>query len=988
MASRLFLIDGMALAYRSHFAFAARPIRTSKGFNTSALFGFLSTVLDILETESPTHLAVASDTPAPTPRHVLYPEYKAQREAMPEELASALPHLPRLIEALRLPFIRLDGFEADDLIGTLAKRAEKDGFETYMVTPDKDFGQLVSATTKLWKPGKQGSPPEVLGPAEVCARWSIQRVDQVIDMLGLMGDASDNIPGVPGVGEKTAAKLLAQYDTLEGVLAHGAEIKGKLGESVRAHAEIARLSRQLATIITDAPVQESFDRFAVGLRDHDQLQALCVEFEFNSLGRRLFGDAFKAGRGTPSSTPPPSPGSPLKPKPKARTPKTEQGQQDLFGDPAPSATATSSATPDSQTPDSEPTAPTEFNETTEPGAQPSSTSLPALATAADVPHHYRLVTTHEERLELIRALLQQPAVCFDTETTGLDPRSASLLGVSFSFEPGRAWYVSTRGSDAEPVEASQVKAVLEDLAPFFRQEHLEKVGHNLKFDLLILQSQGLSVVGPFFDTMIAHALAEPELRHGMDYLSEALLGYSPIPIERLIGPKGAGQKTMDQVPLADVAEYAAEDADVTWQLRQKLAPLLAERQLERVFREVEMPALPAIVAMEHHGIRLDTAALAQFSRELASDMARFESEVHRLAGREFNVNSPKQLGEVLFDELKLLEKPKRTPSGQYATDEQTLLGLAGLHPVVQSLLDYRSVAKLKSTYADALPGAVSPVTGRVHTTFHQAATATGRLSSVDPNLQNIPIRTERGQEIRRAFVAREGWQLLSADYSQIELRIIAALSREEAMIQAFRDGQDIHRATAARVFSVAPEDVTAEMRRRAKMVNFGIAYGISAFGLSQRLGIPRSESAKIIEHYFASYPGIRRYIDQTIEFARQHGYVETLTGRRRLLRDIQSANATTRGAAERNAINTPIQGTAADMIKVAMGRIQSAFVSRSLRSQLLLQVHDELVFDLHPEEDQVVREIVESGMRDALPLPGNVPIEVEIGVGRTWLEAH
>ena len=979
MEHRLFLLDGMALAYRAHFAFAHRPIRTSAGLNTSALYGFTATVLDILEAGKPTHIAVALDTPAPTARHIAYPEYKAQREAMPEDLANALPHLRRWLDALRIPTLVLDGYEADDIIGTLVRRAEPAGFVSYMVTADKDFGQLVSENTLLWKPGKQGAEVEILKPADVCARWGIQRVEQVIDMLGLMGDASDNIPGIPGVGEKTAAKLLSQYDSLEGVLAAADQIKGKLGESVRANAPLARLSRQLATIDTQVPIEIALEELKLRPRDDDAVQALCVEFEFNSLGRRLLGDSFKAGRGF---KPAPSPA------PTRRSTTPDPRQDDLFGNSSaqpPLATPSGgTALPNSSGGDSSaPASETTGELASEPGA--SEPPKPILKTILDVPHDYQLVATHADRRQLARTLAQQPAFCFDTETDGLDPRTTHLLGVAFSFESGKGFYLSITPPPGKAITHPP------ELVPFlslFANPHILKVGHNLKFDLAILGAHGVPVAGPYFDTMIAHALCEPELRHGMDFLSEALLGYSPIPIEHLIGPKGPDQKNMSEVPVAAVAEYAAEDADVTWQLYQRLGPALREQNLEHVFHDVEMPLIPALVSMESEGIRIDAAALAEFSRDLAKEMAAAEADVHRLAGHPFNVHSPKQLGTVLFDELRLVEKPRKTPSGQYATDEQTLQNLADEHAIVRRLLDHRTVSKLKSTYADALPQAISPQTGRVHTTFHQATTTTGRLSSVDPNLQNIPIRTERGQEIRRAFVARDGWLLLSADYSQIELRIIASLAREEAMIAAFRQGLDIHAATAARVFSVGLEAVTAEMRRRAKMVNFGIAYGISAFGLAQRLSIPRGEASEIIRQYFESYPGIRRYMDDTIASAKANGFVLTLTGRRRRLRDITSANAAVRGAAERNAINTPIQGTAADMIKIAMARIHEGIRQQHLRSRLLLQVHDELVFDLAPGEEPALRALAEERMRTALPLPGDVPIVVEIGTGHTWLEAH
>jgi DNA polymerase-1 len=959
MRKRLFLLDGMALVYRAHFAFIGRPIRTSRGFNTSALYGFVTTLLDILEKGEPTHLAVAFDTEAPTPRHREFPAYKATRQEMPEELSAALPHVRRFVEAFRLRSLSLDGYEADDLIGTLARRAEAAGFETFMVTPDKDFGQLVTERTRLWRPGYKGGDAEIWGPAEVCARWGIARVDQVVDLLGLMGDASDNIPGVPGVGEKTAAKLIAQYGSLEGVLAHAGEIKGKLGEALRQYADQARLSRRLATILTDVPLAVDLEDLRIGPRDDAALRALCAEFEFNAIGRRLFGDQFHAGRASPHAAAAPAPKTPAAAPP--------AGERDLFGQPWEPAGPRGEP----------PAAPVE--------TAPEPVRRSGVRTLAEVPHRYELVNTPEALNALVKRLAGREWFAVDTETDHLDPQQARLLGVAFSDAAGTGWYVPVSGPDSPALAA---------LKPLLEDPRSGKVGHNLKFDLNVLRWHGVTVRGPLFDTMIAHAVLEPEQRHGLNYCAEVYLNYAPIPIEQLIGPRGPGQRSLAEVPPEHVAEYAAEDADVAWQLQEHFRPLLRAHHAERVFFEVEMPALPAIAAMEFEGVRVDAGVLAELSAQLARLMAEHERAIHRLAGVEFNVNSNKQLGEVLFEKLRLADQPKRTATGQYATDEQTLQALAGDHEIVRRVLEYRAVAKLKSTYADALPAAISPRTGRVHTTFHQAATVTGRLSSQDPNLQNIPIRSDLGQEIRRAFVAREpgpdgaAWAILSADYSQIELRILAAMSGEPAMIEAFRRGADIHAATATRVFGVAPEAVTPEQRRQAKVVNFGIVYGISAFGLAQRLGIPRANAAALIEQYFASYPGIRDYIERTLAEARQRGYVETLTGRRRVLRDINSANATVRGAAERNAINTPIQGTAADMIKLAMGRIHAEFERRGLRSRMVLQVHDELVFDLCRPEEAEVRELVAGAMRHALPLPHAVPVEVDLGVGPNWLEAH
>lgn len=936
MAKTLYLLDGMALAYRAHFAFIARPIMTSAGVNTSALYGFANTLIELLKNRQPTHWAVVFDTAAPTARHTAFPEYKAQRQEMPEDLSLALPAIRRLCEAMRVPVLTLDGYEADDIIGTLALRAEMEGFDTYMVTPDKDFGQLVSEHTFIYKPGTGGAPPEILGVTEVCQRWEVSSPAQVIDILALMGDAVDNIPGIPGIGEKTAKKLVAQFGSLEALLERTAELKGKQREKVETYAEQARLSKQLATINVTAPVTVTLDELAVQPLDEAATKVVLIEFEFNSLGRRLFGDDFKAGRGGKSS------------ETKAPTP-------------APAA--------------AEP-----------PPAVPAA----ALKTIKDTPHDYRIARTAEERASLITQLLQQPAFCFDTETSSLDEQTAELTGLAFSWEAHTGWYVPLP-------PGAEGRAILEEFKPVFARTDVELIGHNLKFDLNVLAWHGLEPQGRLFDTMLAHALLEPDQRHNMDYLSEVYLGYTPIPITSLLGEKrkgGAdlfgGQLTMREVSETDlerVAEYAAEDADVTWQLAAVLRPLLEEKGLTRVAQHIEMPLLPVLGRMERAGILLDGAALKAMSQTLAKELARLEKEIHELGGGPFNLNSPKQLGEVLFDRLRLSEKPKKTKTGQYQTSEDILLELEAKHPIIAKILDYREAAKLKSTYVDALPQAVSPRTGRVHTSYLQLLTATGRLSSNNPNLQNIPIRTPLGREIRRAFVATPDCVLLSADYSQIELRVMAALSGDEALREAFAHGHDIHAATASRVYGVPMDQVLPEMRRTAKMVNFGIIYGISAFGLAQRLGIPRTQANALIENYFKLYPGIKAYIEATIAKARENGYVETLCGRRRLLRDINSANATTRAAAERIAINTPIQGTAADMIKLAMNAIDAALRERGLRTKMLLQVHDELVFEVPEVELPTVTPLVEDLMKNALPLEG-VPIVVESGYGRNWLEAH
>lgn len=931
----------MALLYRAHFAFIRSPIFTSDRVNTSALYGFTTTLLDIIQNQKPTHIAVALDTAAPTPRHEIFPAYKAQRDEIPEDIAMAIPQTKRLLAAMNIPLLVKDGWEADDIIGTIAKRAEAGDCETFMVTPDKDFGQLVSVKTKIFKPGRAGGDVEILGVAEVCERWGIDRPEQVIDLLGLMGDASDNIPGIKGVGEKTATDLIKAHGSIEAVIANADKLKGKLAEKVRAGAEMAILSKKLATIMCDAPVEQSLAELQLREHDAEALKAFLSEFEFNAIGKRLFGEDFKAGRGR------------LEKAGQAASLPTSQSATaaDLFAGPA--------------------------------EAEPAAAKL---QTIADTQHTYQLIRAKADRSALIKELLKQPCFCFDSETSSLDPRDTEIVGLSFSWQAGTGCFVLF------PRDKLAAKEVLEEFREVFTRQGVEKIGHNLKFDLSVLLAHGLEVAGPFFDTMLAHSLIEPDQRHGMDYCSEVYLNYTPVPISSLIGEHKDlfGESSMAEVAAKEpqkVADYAAEDADVTWQLAQKFRPLLAPIGQERVFHEIETPLLPALTRMETWGVKIDVQALREFGVELDKKAAEMQRRIHEVAGTPFNLNSPKQLGEVLFDRLRLLDKPKKTATGQYQTNEQVLQSLAGAHPIVADILDYREVTKLKSTYVDALPAAVSRATGRVHTTFHQLMAGTGRMASTNPNLQNIPIRTEQGREIRKAFIPGEtGWVLLSADYSQIELRVMASLSSDPAMIEAFVNRQDIHQATAARVYGVALEDVLPEMRRTAKMVNFGIIYGISAFGLSQRLGIPRSEAATIIESYFAKFPGVKRYLESIVETARKQGFVETLTGRRRYLRDIASQNATIRAAAERVAMNAPIQGSAADMIKLAMIKIDRALVQGRFRARMLLQVHDELLFELPQNEVEPVTALVKEAMVGALPL--NVPIEVETGTGLTWLEAH
>ena len=926
--NRLFLLDGMALIYRAHFALIRSPIYTSNRVNTSALFGFTNTLLDLIEKQSPTHLAVAFDTSDPTPRHEIYPEYKANRDAMPEDLALQLPHVKRLVEAFNIPVIECPGWEADDVIGTLAKKAEELGeFETYMVTPDKDFAQLVTDTTRIYKPGRQGSEPEILDRAAICENWMVEDPLQTIDILGLWGDASDNIPGVPGVGEKTAKKLVAQFGSVEKLLEGTDQLKGKQKENVENNKEQALLSKKLVTIMTDAPVEVGFDEIKITDRNDEAIQSLFVEFEFNSLGKRLFGKDFQSGRGH----------------------NTSEGEADLS---------------------------------------------PDLKTIDDFDKDYRSIRSDDAdgRTKLIAELQTRKAFCFDLETTSLDEKTTDIIGLAFSWKEHEATYVEVTTDAAG-------KAIVEEFREIFANTGIEKIGHNLKFDIGVLQWRGFTVAPPVFDTMLGHSLIEPDQRHKMDYLAESILGYTPISYDSVFGKEAekSGQMNLfDEAEMTGtgpdfeaVAQYACEDADITWQLASLLKEKVKELDQEKVLYEIECPLVPVLVAMEAEGIRVDPGTLSDIGGILGERIETLQKAVFEAADTEFNLNSPKQVGEVLFDKLKLVEKPKKTKTGQYKTDEQTLKSLAASHQIVRDMLSYREAAKLKSTYVDALPESIFPGTGRIHTTFHQLMTATGRLASNNPNLQNIPIRSDQGREIRRAFVPRsDEFTLLAADYSQIELRVMASLCEDPAMIEAFQNDQDIHTTTAARVFGVSNDEVTSDMRRTAKMVNFGIIYGISAFGLSQRLNgeVSRSEASEIIEEYFRQYPGVKDFQEHTIEQAKSDGYVETLTGRRRYLRDIDSRNGMIRSAAERTAINTPIQGTAADMIKIAMVKVADVLCEGDYQTKMLLQVHDELVFDLHKEEAEKVVPEIETAMKDALPL--TVPIVVESGTGENWLEAH
>ncbi|WP_234043177.1 DNA polymerase I [Luteolibacter yonseiensis] len=924
--NRLFLLDGMALVYRAHFAFIQNPIRNSKGTNTSALYGFINTLLFILEKENPTHIGVAFDTSAPTPRHVRFPAYKAQRDEMPEELAAAIPHVKALCRAFHIPVLELDGYEADDIIGTLVKRAEPDGFESFMVTPDKDFAQLLSASTFMWKPGRKGNDHEVIGLPQLPEIWGVADAHQIIDLLGLMGDSVDNIPGVPGIGPKTAQKLIADFGSIENLLANTSKLKGKQKENLETHADMALLSKELATILLDVPVEVGWDDLVLSQRDDEALKALFNEFEFRTLSKRLFSS------GNPESPP-----------------------------------------------DKEAATPTIFE---------------TFKTIRDVSHTYHLADTPELQNQLFTELARQKSFCFDIETTGLDRFTSKLLGIAFSWQEHTGWYLPYSES-----LLPELRKVLTSPA--------EKIGHNLKFDLSILLHHGIRVTGPFFDTMLADTLVAPERRHSMDYLSEILLGYSPVKLAHISKPvvepeaaasldlfahaeKTKASKDLDiaAIPLAVLAEYAAEDADVTFQLAQKIRPLLEASGQQTVLTNIEGPLQTVLVAMEMEGIAIDPAALTVIGDELQIQIDGLAKSIHAHADRSFNIASPKQLGEILFDQLGLADKAKKTKTGQYKTDEQTLATLEGKHPIITDILSWREATKLKSTYLDALPNHIVAETRRIHTTFHQLVAATGRLASTDPNLQNIPVRSEAGRKIRKAFVPREGFTLLSCDYSQIELRVMAALSQDATMIEAFQNDADIHTITASKVFVVDPENVTSDMRRTAKMVNFGIIYGISAFGLSQRLAIPRTEAANIIDAYFREYPAIREFMDRTVNEARESGYVGTIAGRRRYFPDLTSGNQNLRGNAERAAINTPIQGTAADMIKLAMIRVDSLLREKPYQTKMLLQVHDELVFDLAlDEQEELVPKILDA-MKTALPLPNGVPIDVSAGTGANWLAAH
>lgn len=947
---KLFLLDAMALIYRAHFAFIKAPRITSKGLNTSAVFGFTNTLLEVLQKEKPTHIGIAFDTSAPTFRHIQYEPYKAQREAQPEDITVAIPYVKKLAEAMKIPILVLDGFEADDIIGTIAKQAARANFEVFMMTPDKDYGQLVEEHVYMYKPAFMGKGVEVLGVKEILEKWQIERIDQVIDLLGLMGDSVDNIPGIPGVGEKTAQKLIAEYGSIENLIQNAHLLKGKLSEKVTEYADQALLCKHLATIDINVPVAFDADDLAICPPDVDKVNALFDELEFKTLRRRILGEETQSA--------PPS----------AVQPKSNKGQLDLFGSPAPAQQTF--PTQESLSPETADSV----------GIEENSVLLPKRNINNTV-HRYSVIDTQELRQSLAHYLSIQEAFCFDTETTSLNTFEAELVGLAIAYTPGEAFYVPIPSDRNETLEIlADFKAVLENPA-------ISKIGQNLKYDIMILKNFGIEVQGKIYDTMLAHYLIEPEMRHGMDLMSNHYLNYDPVSITELIGKKGLKQSNMREVELPLIKEYASEDADITLQLYQKLAPELTKNNLNTLFETVEMPLVNVLASMETEGVRLDTGALKEMSNLLADDISLLESDIYGIAGQSFNLNSPKQLGEILFDKMQLIKNPKKTKTGQYATGEDILSDLENEHEIARKILDYRELQKLKSTYVDSLPALINPVSGRIHTSYNQAVTATGRLSSTNPNLQNIPIRTVRGREIRKAFVPRsEDFLIMSSDYSQIELRIMAAFSGDQSMIEAFNQGRDIHATTASKVFKVALDDVSSDMRRKAKMVNFGIIYGISAFGLGQRLGIPRGEASEIIKSYFEEFPAVKEYMDRVINDAREKEYVETIMGRRRYLPDINSRNQTNRGYAERNAINAPIQGSAADMIKVAMINIHNFIEKEQLRSRMILQVHDELVFDAHRDELELLKVKVDDLMRNAIELP--VRMETGIGTGINWLEAH
>lgn len=920
---KLFLLDAYALIYRAYYAFIKNPRINSKGLNTSAILGFVNTLEEVLNKEQPSHIGIAFDPAGPTFRHEAYEQYKAQREETPEGIRTAVPYIKDIIRAYRIPILEVPGYEADDVIGTLARQADARGVDTFMMTPDKDYGQLVTEHVKMYRPKYGDKEFEVLGVEEVKEKYGLSSPAQVIDMLGLMGDSADNIPGCPGVGEKTATKLIQQFGSIENLLAGTDQLKGALKTKIETNRKQIEFSKFLATIKTDVPIELDMEQLKKEDADEEKLRSLFEELEFRTLLDRKFKK------------------------------ETQQLVADLFQG-------------------------TLFADFTANPQEESKNSSLTKYNKADF--DYQLIDTEEKRKEIIDLFLTNNFLSLDTETTGTDPISAKLVGLSFSIRENQAFYVPIPQNDEE------AQKIVNEFKPIYENENILKIGQNIKYDLLVLQNYGVELKGKIFDTMIAHYLLQPELHHGMDYLAEVYLNYQTIHIEELIGSKGKNQKNMADLPPTAVYEYACEDADVTLKLKNVLEPLLKENDCDRLFWEIEMPLMPVLAYMERNGVCIDREGLKETSRLYTEEMNRIEKEIHELAGTDFNIASPKQVGEVLFDRLKIVDKPKKTKTGQYVTSEEVLESLRTKHPVVEKILEHRGLKKLLGTYIDALPKLVNPVTGHIHTSFNQTITTTGRLSSSNPNLQNIPVRNEYGKEIRKAFIPEEGCLFFSADYSQIELRIMAHLSGDEHMIEAFRNGQDIHAATAAKIFKKKLDEVTKEERSKAKTANFGIIYGITAFGLAERMGVSRTEAKELIEGYFQTYPKVKEYMNRSIEMAREKGYTETVYHRKCHLRDINSHNAVVRGYAERNAINSPIQGSAADIIKIAMIRIYRRFREEQLRSKMILQVHDELNFSVYPEEKEKVQQIVIEEMESAYSML--VPLEADYGWGKNWLEAH
>ena len=920
---KLLLIDAYALIYRSYYALIRSPRINSKGFNTSAIFGFVNILEDVLKKENPSHVAVAFDPKGPTFRHEAFEQYKAQREETPEVIRQSVPIIRDIIEAYNIPILEVPGYEADDVIGTISKQAAQKGFTVYMMTPDKDYGQLVGDNIYMYRP-KHGGGYDIMGVPEVLAKFNLSSTEQVIDLLGLMGDSSDNIPGCPGVGEKTAQKLLADFGSIDNLLANTDKLKGAQKKKVEENAEQIRFSKFLATIKTDVPIEFDADSCKKQNVNEDKLIEIYTELEF-----RTFINRFKQ-----------------EPQKEVKSGPVQGSLFSIFSD-----------------------------ENTEAEKKSS------LADLKSTPHTYHIADNEEEISKICSILANQKFFCFDTETDGIDPLNAELVGMSFSITKNEAWYVPV------PANREEATKIVARFSHALQNPEIQKIGQNIKFDILVLRKYGVKVAGPLFDTMIAHYLLNPELRHNMDYLAETYLKYKTVSIEELIGPKGKKQGNMRNVPLNQISEYAAEDADITLQLKDYFEPLLKQESVEDLFHNIEMPLIYVLAEMEATGVTLDTSALKESSEILSGQLVSLEKEIHELAGLEFNINSPKQIGEVLFDRMKLDEKAKKTKTGGYSTSEEVLEKLRSKHPIIGKILEYRGLKKLLSTYIDALPELINKETGKIHTSFNQAVTATGRLSSTNPNLQNIPVRDEMGREIRRAFTAdNDDCIFFSADYSQIELRIMAHLSNDAHMVEAFVSGEDIHAATAAKIYNVPINEVTSDMRRKAKTANFGIIYGISVFGLAERLNIPRAESKELIDGYFNTYPEIRKYMDESIRVAKEHGYVETIFKRKRFLPDINSGNAVVRGYAERNAINAPIQGSAADIIKLAMIKIHQRFEEEGLKSRMILQVHDELNFNVYKDEYEKVKEIVLDSMENVIKL--RVPLIADYGEGKSWLEAH